>query len=154
MSTTQENIKKDIYSLYSILYNKHHQASLSGVLSDEIIKLLKYELSDVEDALAPDQRKNKQSEQKVSVLKDVIQGKDDVYNFFRDNLEFIFNPTTSEDKVTQALSKITITDLKYLYSFLVDVPLSGKLTKKDLIYKIRDFFDSEKRTHDLYKNLL
>ena len=51
------------------------------------------------------------------------------------------------------LKKVTLEEIKHLYQIVFGISLADKCKKIDAVYRIRDFFENEKRTVDLTKNL-
>jgi len=156
VNVSEKKIKKDLLSLYLYLYPQtdEEQKLLSRIFSEDFVRLLKYPPSEVEAVLAPaGGSKPLRTVKETSSLETVIHGKEDVHQYFEEHLQVLLDPTMPEERMTAALSQVSLHDLKYLYSCLLDVPLSSRVTKKELLYKIRDFFNAEKRTSDLSKTL-
>ena len=154
MSNDVEKIKKDLIHLYTLLYpqNAHEKELLSRVFSKDILRLLKHLPNDVESALSPEIVKPSQP-RNSSVLAETIHNKEDVRQYFAAQFETLFGSALTDEQFEVILTQISLPDLKYLYSCLIDVPLPSKVTKREVLYKIRDFFNTESRTSDIMKTL-
>lgn len=73
--------------------------------------------------------------------------------YFEDNLSVVCKPDISEEEKSSALKRVTLEEIKHLYQIVFGIPLTTKCKKIDAVYRIRDFFEDEKRTDDLTKNL-
>lgn len=154
MSNDVEKIKKDLIYLYTLLYpqNAHEKELLSRVFSKDILRLLKYLPSDVESALSPEVAKPSRPKDS-SALAATIHNKEDVRQYFETRFGPLFDPTITDERFEVILTQVSLSDLRYLYSCLIDAPLSRKVTKREVLYKIRDFFNAESRTSDIIKTL-
>lgn len=82
-----------------------------------------------------------------------IKTVEQVRKYFEDNLLVVCQPDTSEEEKSSALKKITLAEMEHLYQIVFGIPLANRCKKIDVVYKLRDFFEDEKRTADLTKNL-
>ena len=82
-----------------------------------------------------------------------IKTVEQVRRYFEDNLLVVCQPDVSEEEKSSALKKITLAEIKHLYQIVFGIPLANKCKKIDVVYRLRDFFEDEKRTADLTKNL-
>lgn len=73
--------------------------------------------------------------------------------YFEDNLLVVCRPDISEEEKSSILKKVTLEEIKHLYQIVFGISLTTKCKKIDVVYRIRDFFEDEKRTNDLTKNL-
>lgn len=147
-------IKKDVLALYSLLYpeNDAERQSLAKLFSKEVLKLLKYTPSEVEQVLSVENKRHPMPKNTVNV-EQTIQNIDDVRSFIYTHFGDGGKCMLPKEKIEENLSDVTLSDLKYMYSLLIDVPLNGKIKKRDVLYKIFEFFDAEKRIKDMTKNL-
>lgn len=148
-----EKIKRDIYELYQVLYTIGQNNQSSGFLSTEILSKLKYEPDEVKKVLDFDEHIIKKNNQAISLEIASINTREEAVKYFRDNLAQIFQPEISENAKNNILKKITAEELKHLYHIIFGITLKGKCKKTDIIYKIKEFCEDEKRTADLTKNL-
>ena len=147
-------IKKDVLALYSILYpmDETERQILARLFSKDVLKLLRYTPSEVEIALSLENDSCTISSSTTGIEQS-IKDKEDVRIYVFTHFGEISKHMMSEEKIAENLSSISLNDLKYMYSLLIDVPLNGKITKKSVLYKIFEFFDAEKRIDDFTKNL-
>ena len=82
-----------------------------------------------------------------------IQTVEQVRKYFEDNLLVVCQPNISEEEKSSVLKKVTLEEIKHLYQIVFGISLADKCKKIDAVYRIRDFFENEKRTVDLTKNL-
>ncbi len=148
-----ERIKRDIYELYEVFYNIGQNDQSSFFFNTEILKKLKYKPNEVKKVLNLDEHSVKKSKQDISLEILSISTREEAVKYFRDNLVQIFQPEISEIAKNTILKKITAEELKHLYYIIFGITLEGKCKKTDIIYKIKEFCEDEKRTADLTKNL-
>lgn len=148
-----ERIKRDIYDLYDVFYSIGQNDETSSLLSTEILKKLKYKPIDVKKALDLEEHTVKKSNQDISSEISFISTREQAVKYFNDNLEHIFQPDITEIEKSEILKKVTAEELKHLYYMVFGITWKGKCKKVDIIYKIKEFCEDEKRTADLTKSL-
>lgn len=154
MSNYNETVKKDLMSLYEELYNIGQNKGASSIFNTGLLKKLKYEPEEVKKILGLSDNNNSEKKQsKISLEISSIRDKDQALEYFQKNLADVFQPDISEMEKNSILKKVTLEELKYLYEKIYDIPLGNNCKKMDVIFKIKDFWDSQKRTKDLIKNL-
>ncbi len=148
-----ERIKRDIYELYETFYTIGQNEQASSFFSANILNKLKYKPEEVKKVLDFDEHTIKKSNQGVSLEISSISTREEAIKYFKDNLVQFFLPEISEIEKNAILKKISSEELKHLYYVIFGITLKGKCKKPDIIYKIREFCEDEKRTADLTKNL-
>ncbi len=153
MNKSRETIRKDMFHLYTALHDMSQCETAPIVFSKDLLKYLKYDAKEVEQALdisdgLPERAKPKMKTEIVE-----LQTKEQVLHYFREHILPICQPDTMEEEKTVLLKKITLEEIGYIYQLVFGIPLTGKYKKIDVIYKIKDFFDNEERTQDLIKTI-
>lgn len=146
-----EKIKQDIFDLYEVFYTIKENEKTSCFLGTEILKKLRYEPDEVKKALNIE--KNKKANQDFPSEISFISTREQAVKYFNDNLEHIFQPDISETEKNTILKKVTSEELKHLYYIIFGITWKGKCKKENILYKIKEFCEDEKRTVDLTKNL-
>lgn len=148
-----EKIKQDIFDLYEVFYTIGENEKTSCFLGTEVLKKLKYEPDEVKKALNIERNENKKASQEFSSEISLISTREQAVKYFNDNLEHIFQTDISETEKNAVLKKVTSEELKHLYYIIFGITWKGKCKKVDILYKIKEFCEDEKRTVDLTKNL-
>ena len=149
-----ENIKKDLLYLYNELYCLSQCESAGNFFDKKFLRSLKYKPEEVEEVLSSsvdilDKKKTGNNSEIISNIQTVEQ----VRKYFEDNLLVVCQPNISEEEKSSVLKKVTLEEIKHLYQIVFGISLADKCKKIDAMYRIRDFFENEKRTVDLTKNL-
>ena len=84
----------------------------------------------------------------------IIKNKSQALEYFANELSNVFEPNISENEKNCILKKVALKELRYLYQIIFGVPIENGCKKMDILYKIKDYYESDKRTDDLIKNLL
>lgn len=154
MSKIYENIKKDLLYVYNELYCLSQCKVAENLFDEKFLKRLKYKPEEVEEMLHfSDDISEKKKNTNNSEIINNIQTVEQVRNYFEDNLLTVCQPNISEEEKNNTLKKVTLEEIKHLYQIIFEIPLKDKCRKIDAVYKIRDYFENEKRTVDLTKNL-
>lgn len=141
-------------NLYNELYCLSQCEAAGDFFCKKILRSLKYKPEEVEEVLSSgDDISEKKKTRNSSEIISNIQTVEQVRNYFEDNLLVVCQPDISEEEKSGVLKKITLEEIKHLYQIIFEIPLADKCKKMDAVYKIRDFFENEKRTVDLAKNL-
>lgn len=148
-----ERIKRDIYDLYEVFYSIGQNDYSRAFLSTEVLKKLKYKPNEVKKVLNLDEHAIKKNNQDISSEVSSISTREQAIKYFSNNLAQIFRPEISEIEKNAILKKLTADELKHLYYIIFGINFEGKCKKIDIIYKIKEFCEDEKRTADLIKNL-
>jgi len=154
MGNIHENIKKDLLYLYNELYCLSQCESAGNFFDKKFLRSLKYKPEEVEEVLSSsvdilDKKKTGNNPEIISNIQTVEQ----VRKYFEDNLLVVCQPNISEEEKSSVLKKVTLEEIKHLYQIVFGISLADKCKKIDAVYRIRDFFENEKRTVDLTKNL-
>lgn len=154
MSKLHENMKKDLLFVYNELYCLSQCKVAENFFDEKFLKRLKYKPEEVEEMLhfSDDMSEKKRNTNNSEIINN-IQTVEQVRNYFEDNLLTVCQPNISEEDKSSALKKVTLEEIKHLYQIIFGIPLKDKCRKIDAVYKIRDYFENEKRTVDLTKNL-
>ena len=139
--------------MYEVFYNIRENEKTSCFLGTEILKKLKYKPDEVKKVLNIERNENKKANQGFSSEISLISTREQAVNYFNDNLEHIFQPDISEAEKNTILKKVTSEELKRLYYIIFGITWKGKCKKENILYKIKEFCEDEKRTVDLTKNL-
>lgn len=148
-----ERIKRDIYDLYEVFYAIGQNDSSTAFLSTEVLKKLKYKPNEVKKVLNLDEHTIKKNNHGISSEISFISTREQAIKYFSDNLAQIFRQEVSEIEKNAILKKLTTEELKHLYYIIFGINMEGKCKKIDIVYKIKEFCEDEKRTADLIKNL-
>lgn len=151
--SNSEKIKRDIFDLYQVFYTIGQNEQISSFFSTEILRKLKYKPDEVKKVLNLEEYAIKKGNHDISSEISHISTRSQAIEYFKRNLEQIFYPDITESEKNIILKKITTEELKHLYYVIYGIKWEGKCKKKDIIYKIKDFCEDEKRTADLTKNL-
>lgn len=77
----------------------------------------------------------------ITVDNFLIKDSYSVYKYFEEVLftEYVINPD-------DALKKLSLSDLKYMYFLLTSIQIKGKTTKNEVFGSIKSYLDNQKRT--------
>lgn len=153
MNLNQENIKKDLISLYTDFYRMSQTETAVSFFSRDILKKMRYKPEEIAQALESGNTAAEKPRQKIKPEIMEIRTKEQLLVYFREHLLPACQPDISEEKKTIVLKNVTLEEIRYLYKIIFDIPLADKCKKIDAIYRIKEFFDNEERTADLTKNL-
>lgn len=151
--SNSEKIKRDIFDLYKVFYTIGQDEQVSSFFSTEILRKLKYKPDEVKKVLNLEECAIKKENQDIFPKISHISTRSQAIEYFKHNLEQIFYPDITESEKNVILKKMTTEELKHLYYVIYGIKWEGKCKKIDIIYKIKDFCEDEKRTADLTKNL-
>ncbi len=152
-SRENENIKKDLISLYTDFYHMSQSEAAIHFFNKDMLRKIRYKPEEIEKALELSNTIAEKSKQKMKTEIIEIRTKEQVLEYFTKNLLPICQPDIAEETRNRILKTVTLEDIRYLYSIIFEIPLPDKCKKMDAIYKIKDFFDNEERTADLIKNI-
>lgn len=153
MNNSDKKIKNDLLDLYEILYHMEENNKASSFFSPEILKRIKYKPEEVKKVLNITDTVIEKSKQSVSNEISAIKTQSQALEYFAKNISDVFKPNISETEKNAILKKVTLEELKYLYQIVFGIPIENKCKKMDIIYKMKDYHENEKRTVDLIKNL-
>lgn len=153
MNNSNEKIKNDLLDLYEILYHMGESNKTLSFFSPEILKKIKYKPEEVKKVLNITNTAIEKSKQSISSEISSIKTQNQALDYFSKNLSDVFRPNISETEKNDILKKVTLEELKYLYQIVFGIPMENKCKKMDIIYKMKDYHENEKRTVDLIKNL-
>lgn len=152
MTSSWENIKKDLIGLYTDMYLISRSEAANNFFSKEILKRIRYEPEEIMNALEISDNVTERPKYKIRTEIIEIQTREQVSAYFKEYLLPICQPDIAEEKRGSILKSITMEEIRHLYKIVFDIPLTGKFNKIDIIYKLKNYFDSEERTADLTKN--
>ena len=152
--SSEKQIKKDLVEIYRVLFKGNEFGSLSGFIDSKVVSRLKHSVEDVERVVLADTKQPKLNNGSLSKEVFEIKTEQEVYGFYIKNLSLVCKATTSEEDNEASLKAVSLHDLKHLYSILTGVEIKAKITKKDVVYKLKDYFDNVERTRDLSKTIL
>lgn len=153
MSNSREDVKKDLLNLYNDLYCLSQCEAANKLFNKKILRSLKYKPEEVEEVLESVGVIHEKKKSVISLEIGNIQTIEQVKVYFEENLSLVCQPGVTDEEKSNILKKITLEELKYLYQIIFGIPLADKCKKINAVYKIKDFFENEKRTADLTKNL-
>lgn len=153
MNNSNEKIKNDLLDLYEILYHMGKNNKVSSFFSTEVLKKMKYKPEEVKKVLNITECVIEKSRQSISNEISSIETRNQALDYFAKNLSDVFKPNISQTEKNDILKKVTLEELKYLYQIIFGIPMENKCKKMDIVYKIKDYYENEKRTADLIKNL-
>lgn len=153
MSNSSKKIKNDLLDLYEILYHMGESNKTLSFFSPEILKKIKYKPEEVKKVLNITHPVSEKSKQSISNEILSIETQNQALDYFVKNLSDVFKPNISESEKNDILKKVTLEELKYLYQIVFGIPMENKCKKMDIVYKMKDYYENEKRTADLIKNL-
>lgn len=153
MDSDSEKIKHDLFDLYEVFYLMGKNDKISLFLNAEVLKTIKYKPEEVKKALSIEDGVAGIKKQKISLEILPIESREQALEFFAENLECYFDSSNTETEKNHILKKVTMEDLKYLYQLIFGIPVTNKCKKENILYKIKEFCENEKRTEDLIKNL-
>lgn len=153
MSEQREDIKKDLLAIYETLYFSSQYETATKLLSKDILKRLKYRPEKVKETLML--KGSKSEKEKAKIRPEILDLKTrrQVQSYFEQNLLSACRVDIMDEERNNILKSVSTEELKYLYKVVYGMSVVGKCKKIDILYKIKNFFDDEKRTADLFKNL-
>lgn len=153
MSDSNKKIKTDLLDLYEILYYMGKNDKASSFFSTEVIKKIKYKPEEIKKVLNITDPVIKKNRQSLSNEISSIKTRNQALEYLAKNIFVIFRPDISETEKNDIIKKVTLEELKYLYQIVFGISMENKCKKMDIVYKIKDYYENEKRTADLIKNL-
>ncbi len=153
MNSYHEKIKGDLLDLYEGLYFMGQNDKAAFFLNAEILSKIKYKPEEVKKVLNFEDNITLKKKQSISSDILAVQTRDQALEYFKGNLECIFGSDIVEAEKNIILKKISVEELRHLYQMIFGISLPKKCKKMDVLYKIKDFCENEKRTDDLIKNL-
>jgi len=155
MLKIQNSIKNDLFYVYDVLYTSIKQ---DGVLFDKKLTCrLKHTPEQVRKALELDgdelitknmPKQNTKKEERTQSIENI----DTLRDFYYEELKAIYDNSLEEDKRGKILNSISLEELKRLCSIISSVPITKGESKKNIIDRLRYYFDDEARTASLVKN--
>lgn len=95
----------------------------------------------------------KKKEEKLTSCVAAIQDSNQVKKYYEEEMYKLFDPKVEKAVKDKLKKKLTINDLRYLYSILSPVEIRGKKAKQYWLQLFKDYFDAEARTEGMNKKL-
>ncbi|MCX7748221.1 MAG: hypothetical protein N2645_15245 [Clostridia bacterium] len=152
-------VRKDLYEIYTSIYNTLNFDSAKEIYSTKLISKFKYPPSEVakvlEIAVDATMPKNSRKKSNTEIQTEIsnISCLDALRDYYYKNLARLFNADIDEDTSNKILSSLNVGELKYLYSLISPIPIKSGKTKKEIIYMFKYYFDDEARTDAMTRNL-
>ena len=153
MSSYSEKIKRDLLDLHEGVYCLGQNDKAAVLFNSEVLKKIRYKPEEVKIALDLDDNLSQRKKQGISSEIAAIQTREQALEYFDGNLGVVFRTEIAENDRNSILKKVTVEELKHLYHLIFGIPMMNKCKKIDILYKIKEFCDNDKRTEDLIKNL-